>query len=91
MTSSSRVSRSQVYQSYGFAQEGGLVQPEHMKYWVKPEFLSRGAIREPRSSLPSEGLPCAAGQCPLTPRDGCTAHLLLPLMSLLPQWGSSPS
>jgi hypothetical protein len=23
----------------GFAQQGGLTQPEHMRYWVKPELL----------------------------------------------------
>jgi hypothetical protein len=30
-----------VYTSWGFAQEGGLDQPGHMKYWVKPDLLDR--------------------------------------------------
>jgi hypothetical protein len=28
-----------VYSSWGFAQQGELEQPAHMKYWVKPELL----------------------------------------------------
>ena len=30
-----------VYASYGFVQQGDLEQPEHMKFWIKPEFLSK--------------------------------------------------
>ena len=48
-----------VYRSWGFSPEGGLDQPAHMKYWVKPELLDKIGFltyAKPIRAAPTDGV-----------------------------------